>query len=91
MLAVEGDIAPWDGVVMTREAMDRMLNERDWLLDRIAAHELAWAAAEDLIVLKEGQLESYRKDLRSAKFLKWAGWGVSFVYTGIGIYSASGR
>ena len=65
-LVTAGDAAPWDGVLLTREAMDRLLDERQWLLDRIAARDQAMSAAESLITLKEEQLESYRKDLRGS-------------------------
>ena len=88
VLAVEGDVVPWDGVVMTREAMDRLLNERDWLLDRIAAHERARIFSDELITLKEAQLESYRKDLRGARWEKWAWQGTTFLFTGIALNSA---
>lgn len=86
-LVATGEAAPFDGVVLTRAAMDRMLDERQWLLDRIDARDRAMSAAEELITLKEEQVESYRKDLRGARFEKWAWMGVSFVYTGLALNS----
>ena len=87
VLAVEGDIVPWDGVVMTREAMDRLLDERDWFLDRIDARDRAMFAAEELITLKEEQLNSYRQDLSGARWEKRVYQAVVAAFTGVALYA----